>query len=64
MYLLNKYGWEYAERFYNLKEKDFKRYNIVKDCLKVPHCKYACDGQCDISCYYFNKKCSYEEILK
>lgn len=58
-YILNKYGWEYAEGFYNTRRNDFKKYNVEID-LKIPHCKYNKDNQCDITCAFFNGRCCYD----
>lgn len=60
-YILNKYGWEYAERFYHIRKHKFEKYNIEID-LKIPHCKYNKENQCDITCPFFNGQCSYEEF--
>jgi hypothetical protein len=59
-YILNHYGWQTADFFYNKsswKEK-FDEAEIVPD-LIIPHCKYCADGQCDMSCLFFTGKCAY-----
>lgn len=58
-YILNKYGWEYAEGFYNTRRNDFKKYNVEVN-LKIPHCEYNKDNQCDMTCAFFNGRCSYD----
>lgn len=55
LYLLNNYGWEYAEQY--AKEK-----NIKLD-IELPHCKYG-SGQCDIFCDFYTKgDCNYANNL-
>ena len=58
-YILNKYGWKYAEEFYNARRSRFEEYNIEVN-LKIPHCEYSKDNQCDITCAFFNGRCSYD----
>lgn len=58
-YILNKYGWEYAEGFCNARKHRFEEYNIKVN-LKIPHCEYSKDNQCDITCAFFNGRCSYD----
>ena len=56
LYLLDIYGWEYAERY--AKEKN------IKLGIELPHCKYN-SGQCDIFCNFYTKeKCNYKDIGK
>ena len=58
-YILNKYGWKYAEGFYNARKDRFKEYDVEVN-LKIPHCEYSKDNQCDITCAFFNGRCSYD----
>ena len=58
-YILNKYGWEYAEGFYHMRKHRFEEYNVEIN-LKIPHCKYNKDNQCDIFCTFFNGRCCYD----
>ena len=57
-YILNKYGWEYAEGFYHMRKHRFEEYNLEIN-LKIPHCKYSEDNQCDVTCAFFNGRCCY-----
>ena len=61
-YILKNYGWEYAERFYNWDQwrKLFDKHGIIPN-LKIPHCEYAVNHQCDLFCPFFKKKCTLEE---
>ena len=61
-YILKNYGWEYAERFYNWDQwrKLFDKHGIIPN-LKIPHCEYAVNHQCDLFCPFFEKKCTLEE---
>lgn len=55
-YLLEHYGWEYAERFAR------KRENITEiDFSTIPHCQYTIDKQCDLFCPFFKGYCEYKE---
>lgn len=58
-YILNKYGWEYAEGFYHMRKYRFEEYNIEVN-LKIPHCEYSKDNQCDMTCAFFNGRCCYD----
>lgn len=59
-YILNKYGWNYAEQFYlnSSWSHKFKKNNLKIE-LNRPHCIYSEDKQCDILCPYFCGKCNY-----
>lgn len=61
-YILEHYGWKYAEEFYTRARRDeFEKYN-VKINLYIPHCKYTKDGQCDLFCpFYECGNCYYRE---
>ena len=59
-YLLNNYGWDYADYFWNYSRggsEKIKKYNLKEK--KLPHCKCTKDGQCDLFCPYFCGKCNY-----
>ena len=60
--ILKNYGWEYADRFYNWDQwrKLFDKHGIIPN-LKIPHCEYAVNHQCDLFCPFFKKKCTLEE---
>lgn len=60
-YILNHYGWEYAERFYNCEQwrEKFDRHGMIPN-LKIPHCEYTKDRQCDLFCPFFAGKCQCE----
>ena len=60
-YILEHYGWEYAESFYEFWDYQFKKANVKIDSI-YPHCRYTRDGQCDIFCPYFNGRCQCESL--
>lgn len=61
-YILEHYGWEYAEGFYNWDQwrKKFDRAGVVPN-LNYPHCRYTKEGQCDLFCPFYQGKCTLEE---
>jgi hypothetical protein len=63
-YILKKYGWKSAYKFYNIKSwrKKFDDAGFVPN-FKIPHCKYEEGGQCDLECPFFKGECVYEEDL-
>jgi hypothetical protein len=63
-YILNKYGWRMAARFYNQDswKKQFDEAEIVIN-FKIPHCKYDEIHQCDLECPFFNGQCTYKGEL-
>lgn len=55
-YILENYGWEYAERFARERE------NVTEiDFSTIPHCLYTKDKQCDLFCPFFKGYCEYKE---
>lgn len=60
-YILEHYGWQYAEEFYEFWDYQFKKANVEID-LAYPHCRYTKDGQCDIFCPYFYGRCQCESL--
>lgn len=55
-YILEHYGWEYAERFAR------ERKNVTEiDFSTIPHCRYTKDKQCDLFCPFFKGHCEYKE---
>lgn len=52
LYILNKYGWEFAE-CYAKEKKDIIEKTNAKVSLDIPHCEYSYSRQCDIFCRYF-----------
>ena len=63
IYLLENYGWEYAVEYYHRRKEDFDEVNIAPE-LRIPHCKYSKDKQCDMFCSFFNNGgCEYENGL-
>lgn len=59
-YILNNYGWEYAERFVQEEKETTDKLGIELD-LHIPYCEYSNDRQCDIFCPFFKSKCEYKE---
>ena len=59
-YILNNYGWEYAERFVREEKETTGKLGIELE-LHIPHCEYSNDRQCDIFCPFFKSKCIYKE---
>lgn len=60
-YILEHYGWQYAESFYELWDYQFKKAGVEIDSI-YPHCRYTKDGQCDIFCPYFSGRCQCESL--
>lgn len=58
--ILEKYGWEYAERYVKENKEKIDKYEI-KINLIIPHCQYESNNQCDLFCPYFRGKCIYTE---
>ena len=61
-FLLQTYGWEYAELYKKENKKIIVLYDIKLE-EAIPHCKYVEDGQCDLFCCFFNGGCNYENNL-
>lgn len=58
--LLNKYGWEYAEKYAQENQDKIDKYGIKVN-LCVPHCEYVNGHQCDLFCPFFKGYCDYKE---
>lgn len=59
-YLLKNYEWQFAYKFYLCRKEQFEKYNVLID-FNIPHCYYDKNNQCDLSCSFFNGKCTYKE---